>query len=154
MVYPQISGSVAVPNGTPNGTLFVSVNKTYGKKIVEPLTNIPVSLEDCARGYWTVQNLSASRGPECEWLMATTNGCIVGVWRIDREKGWMNPTNTPKKTWPSDTPTTYPSRRGCVLIDVDEMTKQRFVGAQVHLGRCPNPLRGYFIDTKEKGLMP
>ena len=148
MVYPKIvKDLVSVPKGTPNRTLFVSVNKSWGKKITDPQTNRTVELEDCARGYWTEQNLVASRGCECEWLMATVNSCIVGVWKIDRKKGWMKPSDTPKVSHPSDKPIPPPKRKGCILIPVDMTVVQNFIGKVVHLGRNPNPLRGYFTEA-------
>ena len=63
MVYPQVSDKIDVPGGTPNGTLFVSVDGTWKKK------GMPANLEDCARGYWTEANLAASHGEDCDWLM-------------------------------------------------------------------------------------
>ena len=139
MVYPQVSDNVVVPEGTPNGTLFVSVDGTWKKK------GIPANLEDCARGYWTVANLAASHGKDCDWLMARKGGKIVGVWKIDRKKDWMIPPATPKATWPDDKPKDHP-RLGCELISVNEEIKDRFIGKIVHLGRCPNSLRGYFVS--------
>lgn len=144
MVYPNVRDMVTVLNGTPNGTLFVSVDGTYGKKIVDPTTRQLVSLEDCARGYWTQANLAAAHGYDCDWIMARLRGKIVGVWKINRKKGWMDPSNTPKSTWPSDRPKDRP-RSGCELIPVDKEVWNRFVGKEVHLGRNQNSLRGYFI---------
>ncbi|MBR3221515.1 MAG: hypothetical protein IKF72_04715 [Kiritimatiellae bacterium] len=146
MVYPNVKDKVTVPNGTPDKTLFVCVDETYGKGLCDPpKSGRRVSLEDCARGYWTEANLSASHGYDCEWLMARAKSKIVGVWRIDRKQGWMVPSATPKATWPSDKPTPLPRRRGCVLIPVDEETRKRFLNKEVHLGRNPNTLRGYFV---------
>lgn len=51
MVYPNVKDTVEVPEGTPSGTLFVCVDKTFGKGIVDDTTKKPVSIEDCARGY-------------------------------------------------------------------------------------------------------
>ena len=145
MIYPKISDPVSVPNGTPDKTLFVSVDKTFGVGLKDPKTKQTVSLEDCARGYWKEQNLAAARGYDCDWLMARLHGRIVGVWKIDRTKGWMMPSVTPKSTWPSDKPVPPPSRRGCELIHVDDATQKKFLNKEVHLGRCQNSLRGYFL---------
>lgn len=145
MVYPNVSDPVSVPEGTPSGTLFVSVDKTYGKGICDPQTGKRVSLMDCARGYWTVANLKAVHADECDWLMARQRGKIVGVWKIDKKKSWMLPSATPKATWPSDKPTDYP-RKGCILLDTDDVVEKRFVGKEVRLGRCPNTLRSYFYS--------
>ena len=139
MVYPQVKDPISVPQGTPDKTLFVSVDGTWQEK------GCTASLEDCARGYWTEQNLSASHGYACEWLMARKHGRIVGVWKIDRKKGWMIPSATPKATWPSDKPISPPQRRGCELISVNEQVENRFLGKEVHLGRSKNTLRGYFV---------
>lgn len=143
MVYPNVSDEVSVPKGTPNGTLFVSVDGTWKKK------GCPATLVDCARGYWTDANLAAAHAEDCEWLMARQGGKIVGVWKINRNKGkngWMLPSATPKKTWPNDKPVDYP-RSGCELIPVEESIKKRFIGEPIHLGRCRNSLRGYFISN-------
>ena len=139
MVYPKVKDQISVPQGTPDKTLFVSVDATWQER------GCPASLEDCARGYWTEQNLSAAHGYDCEWLMARKHRRIVGVWKIDRKKGWMIPSATPKVTWPSDNPKPPPARRGCVLMPVDEEKKRLFLGKVVHLGRNQNTLRGYFV---------
>ena len=39
MVYPNIKDPVEVPEGTPSGTLFVCVDNTFGKGIVDSMTN-------------------------------------------------------------------------------------------------------------------
>ena len=135
--YPVTKDKVRVPEGTPDGTLFVSVDGTWKVK------GNPYSLEDCARGYWTEKNLKSSHGYDCDWLMARKRGRIVGVWKINRKKGWMVPSATPKKSWPDDKPTDQP-RNGCELIVVDEETAEKFIGQEVHLGRSHNSLRGYF----------
>ena len=145
MVYPTVKDPVSVPSGTPDKTLFVSVDNTFGIGLKDPKTKQTVSLEDCARGYWTEQNLAASHGYDCDWLMARLHGRIVGIWRINRTKGWMMPSATPKTTWPNDKPASQPSRRGCELIPVDEETWKQFVNKEVHLGRNQNSLRGYFV---------
>ena len=142
MFHPNVRGA-AVPPGTPSGTLFVSVSQTWQAN--NPVVPQNVSLEDCARGYWWIRNLQAAWYTQCEYLMAHRDGVIVGAWRIDLVKGWMQPMQTPKATWPTDChqhPT--PSRkRGCELIADEELN--RFVGQPVCMGTCPNPLRGYFI---------
>ena len=148
MVYPQVTNTVLVPDKTPNGTLFVSIAKCYE---IEPRENPghPASLEDCARGYWSIRNLHAARGEDCCWLMAHRDGRILGVWIIDRSKGqngWMNPSDTPKETWPNDRPGPESQRVGCELIPVDDQTWNRFYNKEVHLGRTPNPMRGYFTE--------
>ena len=137
MVYPKVKDEVIVPRGTPDRTLFVSVDGTWQKK------GNAATLEDCARGYWTVANLSAAHADECDWLMARKRGKIVGVWKISRQKGWMAPSESPKKSWKADKPTDHP-RLACELISVGEQMEKRYVGKAVHLGRCPNSLRGYF----------
>lgn len=138
-VYPNVSDEVSIPDGTPSGTLFVSVDGTFNK------SGCPGNLDDCARGYWTKANLAAAHAYDCEYIMARLHGKIVGVWKIDRKKGnqgWMDPALTPKVTFPSDKPKDYP-REGCELIDVEKTMWNKFVGQSVHLGRCPNSLRGY-----------
>lgn len=138
MVYPKVKSGVDVPMGTPNGTLFVSVDGTWENPKLPGVT-----LEDCARGYWTRANLAAAKADRCEWLMARKKGKIVGVWKINTKKGWMDPWVTPKKSWPSDMPKDRP-RGGCELIPVGEEMWKKFVGERVHLGRAHNTLRGCF----------
>lgn len=149
MVYPRITrDEVLIPSCVPSGTLFVSVIKTHDKK---KDGNPPkfVSLEDCARGYWTERNLLAAHAYECDYLVAQVHGEIVGAWRIDRTKGdcgWVDSQATPKKTWPSDRPVAQ-NRKGCELI-ADEALLKNLRGKRVHLGRSGNTLRGYFENRK------
>ena len=143
MVYPNVSDPISVPAGTPDKTLFVSVDATYGTR--DPQTGTLITLEDCAMGYWTEKNLTAAHGYDCDWLMARQHGKIVGVWQIDKSRGCMVSSAIPKKSWPSDNPMPPPQRRGCVLVPVDKRMEQRFIGQKVKLGRCHNSLRGYFI---------
>ena len=137
-VYPSVSDQVSVPRGLPNGTLFVSVDKTFQNP------KIPgVSLEDCARGYWTIANLKASHAYDCDYLMARQKGSIVGAWRIDRKTGWHDSSIIHKKTWSQDRPGA--DREACLLIS-DEANLGSFIGKRVKLGRCPCSLRGFFED--------
>ena len=142
MVYPAVKDPVSVPNGTPDKTLFVSVGKSFGKGLKEPKTGKTVSLEDCARGYWRERDLSDSHGYNCEWLMAMLRGKVIGVWKIDTNRGWLMSRANPSAT--RAVPTEPPSRRVCELISVEDAIWNRFVGREVHLGRHFNPLRGYF----------
>ena len=143
MVYPEVGTQVQVPEDTPNGTLFVCVAGTYGRKQRSNVTGECVSLEDCACGYWKIQHLSQAHAGDCEWLMAHCDGKIKGVWKIDRQKGWLPAADVRKQTWPEDQRTDYPSS-ACYLTPVSQEVWDRFVGKDVRLGRCWNPLRGYF----------
>lgn len=138
-VYPKVSDEVSVPKGMPNGTLFVEVTKSA--KVIDGITKRHPNLEDRARGYWTVPNLKAAHADLCDWLVARERGKIVGVWKINRKKGWMDPTQTPKKTWPTDNGGDR-SRQGCEVIATDGFN--HLIGQRVHLGRCPNSLRSWF----------
>lgn len=135
MLYPRVKNEVEIPAETPDGTLFVSVAESFGKVA-------GASLEDCARGYWTVRHMKAAHGFDCKYLVARRNGVIEGVWKIDLKKGWMKPEDTPKKTWPDDRPKGKDCV-GCGLIR-DEKLESKLVGKRVKLGACPNHLRGYF----------
>ena len=144
MVKPNVNSEVQVPAGTPSGTLFVCVRGTYGK-VVSKVTKRPVSLADCACGYWTNKCLNQADASRCEWLMAHSAGKILGVWKIDRSKGdrgWLPSEKVKKTTWPEDSRTDAPSS-ACFLIPDAEM-ERRFVNKTVRLGRAYNPLRGYF----------
>ena len=151
-VYPNVNTPVSVPEGTPNGTLFVDVGQTYGVGVCDSITGKRVSLEDCARGYWTPGNLSAARASDCEWLVARMDRKIEGVWKINREIGWRESAKTPKKTWPSDRPDLRnppEDRLACELLPDDTEVKEvylKIIGKEVHLGQAHNTLRGYFKD--------
>lgn len=141
MVYPRITKSqVGVPAGTPDRTLFVCVTDSYEEELKgNPFKH--ADLEDCARGYWRVGDIRSSHAKNCDWLFAHKHGRIVGVFRIDRPKGWVDWRLSPKKTWPTDS--CSDKREACEVIPDAAMSK-KFDGQIVHLGRCPNPLRGYF----------
>lgn len=97
-------------------TILVCVSKTWGVGKVSTVTKKRISLVDCSRGYWRI--VGSKKAPQCECLMAVSNGEIVGVWEIDKTKGnngWMKPAQTPKKTWPEDCGLGCP-RLGCELI--------------------------------------
>ena len=148
MFYPNVNGAT-VPPGIPSGTLFVSVGQTW--QTHNPTVPPNVSLEDCARGYWTVRCLTEAHADQCEYLMAQKKGVIVGAWKINRARGWMEPTLTPKVTWPEDC-RQHPipsNRRGCELKAncelIADVNLNQFVGQRVRVGRHFNPLRGYFI---------
>lgn len=138
-IYPKVPDAVGVPKGTPPCVLFVDV--TVSANVIDGITKRTPSMVDRARGYWTVANLKAAHADMCDWLIAREHGVIVGVWKINRKKGWVDPSLTPKKTWPTDTGDGIP-RQGCELIKADEF--QFLIGKRVHLGRCPNSLRAIF----------
>lgn len=97
-------------------TILVCVSKTWGIGKISTVTKKRISLEDCSRGYWRI--VGSKKAPQCECLMAVSEGEIVGVWEIDKTKGnngWMRPAQTPKKTWPEDRGLGCP-RLGCELI--------------------------------------
>jgi hypothetical protein len=146
MVYPKITKSqVEVPLETPYRTLFVCVSKTYGtQKDGNPLRL--VSLDDCARGYWTNKNMASAHAEECDWLFAHKNQRIVGVFKINHKKGWVEAHACSKPTWPSDIKNVaLGTRKGALELTLDEGMTKKFSGKVVHLGRCQNPLRGYFM---------
>lgn len=107
-------------------TLFVCVNNTWGRQYVSSVTHERVSLKDCARGYWYIAG--SYRARQAEYLMAVCHGSVEGVWRINQERGWMRPADTPKVTWPEDQPTC--GRVGCELMDVSPEEWNRFVGTR------------------------
>lgn len=136
--------NVEVPVGTPSGTLFACVTKTYGEKLKSKVTGKLIDLEDCARGYWTAQHLSAADAESCEWLMAHHHGKVCGIWKIDLKKGWVGQAQSPKRSWPEDQPEEPPHRFACELLPVSRETWDRFVGKAVRLGRAFGSVRGYF----------
>ena len=144
MLYQNVTGDTFVPEGTPDGTLFVCVDSSWN---IMPCVARPASLEDCARGYWTKANLDAAHAAECTWLMARWHGIIVGAWRIERPRGataWLPSYEESKETWPEDRPMPPPLRLACRLRRDDSV--ERFIGQKVRLGRSPNSLRGYFAN--------
>ena len=146
--YPVTKDKVRVPEETPCGTLFVEVGKYYGKGFKDPLTNQVVSLEDCARGYWTPANLNQAHAYDCKWLAARMDGKIVSIWKIDTKFGWKDSSLEAKPTWPSDQPFKQGEKREiCRALPDDAETvelRAKLIDKPVHLGRCFNTLRGYF----------
>ena len=63
-------------------TIFVSVTKALKGEVDDVLSTTP--LKDVARGYWEV----GRKASQCELLAAVENGVVIGVWEIDRSKGW------------------------------------------------------------------
>jgi hypothetical protein len=148
VVYPKVNTTVEVPKGTPNGTLFVDVGKTYGVGICDPATGKRVSLEDCARGYWTSSNLSQAHASKCSWLVARIKGRIKGVWKIDQKFGWKDSSIEAKPTFSSDQPFKRGEKRDiCRVLPDDSETielRAKLIDKPVYLGRAFNSLRGYF----------
>ena len=64
-------------------TIFVNISKSLRGEIYDVLPTMP--LVDVARGYWNV----SSKASQCEVLAAVDKGVVVGVWEINRSKGWM-----------------------------------------------------------------
>lgn len=115
-------------------TMMVSVGKTWGAAIVSEVTHKRVSLEDCVRGYWRLSN--SKKCEKAVWIMGFVRGEIVGVWEIDREKGWMPCEKSPKKTWPEDlakslTAREIELRRVCELKPVDRKIWDKYVGMKI-----------------------
>lgn len=94
-------------------TILVCVSRTWGVQKKSDILKKRVTLEDCARGYWRI--VRSKKALQCECLMAVSKGEIVGVWEIDRAKGWMTPAQTPKRSWPEDKGYKYP-RLGCEFV--------------------------------------
>lgn len=111
-------------------TVFVSVKNTWGKEIKSEITGERVSLADCAMGYWRVAN--SPKIEQCEWLMAIGDGgAVIGVWEINRQKGWLRPDQLPKRTWPEDDGGTHrESRRGCELLEAPNDVRAKFLGVR------------------------
>jgi len=109
-------------------TLFVSVKKTWEQQLMSNVTGKRVSLKDCAMGYWMVAN--SPKIEQCELLMALgKGGVIIGVWRINRQRGWLRPAELPKETWPEDDGgVRKESRRGCELFEVSDEIRNKFLG--------------------------
>ena len=122
LLYPAMKKDAGqhLPEGIPNGTLFVDVNKTWGVKKCDEWTGQRISLEDCARGYWYDVHLNKKRLAECRWLMAIAHDTIEGVWKIDMQTGWKPPELIPKPTWPSDVGPWKVPRSGCLFMPDDD----------------------------------
>lgn len=120
-LYPRIGGNdhLELPESIPGGTLVVCVDKTWTAKYFDPVTKVRVSLEDCARGYWCVDQLRRAKVAACKYLMALSRKKIVGIWKIDVQAGWKNPEELPKQTWPSDKGPWKSQREGCLFLDDD-----------------------------------
>ena len=122
LLYPALGEDAGqrLPDGIPNGTLFVCVDRTWGAKKCDERTGQRISLEDCARGYWYDVHLNKVRLAECRWLMAIAHHQIEGVWKIDLQTGWQPPELIPKPTWPSDVGPWKVPRSGCLFMQDDD----------------------------------
>lgn len=125
LLYPEVKGEVAqvLPEGIPNGTLLVCVDRTWGIEKKDDTTRNRISLEDCSRGYWCDVHLRKVRLAECHWLMAIADNKIEGVWKIDEKTGWKKPEEIPKPTWPSDKGPWEVPRSGCLFLPDDDETR-------------------------------
>lgn len=121
VLYPAVKGDTQqqLPEGIPNGTLFVCVDKTWSVAKTDPTTNQRISLEDCARGYWCDTHLRKVRLGECRWLMAISKKKIAQVWKIDFNTGWRSPEEIAKPSWPSDRGPWLVPRSGCRFLPED-----------------------------------
>lgn len=144
-IYPKVKDNVTVPDCVPNGTLFVCVTNSYGKGLKNQRTGKLVSLEDCARGFWMEANLQASQYMNCQWLAAYSKGKILGIWKIDQWSTMTEETVAALNRGDAITP----RKLCCTLKSIDaevQNVQSLVVGKNVKLGRCPNPLRGFFVD--------
>ena len=140
--YPKVNTEVVVPDATPNGSLFVDVGATSGK-LINPQTGQIAQDVDCARGYWKSANLNGANYGACDYLIARKSGKIVGVWQINKTKGWKNVgTNSQIPSVPSCHDT---SRMFCELLPVSKDLWGSLIGESVHLGRSKNTIRGVFL---------
>lgn len=127
LLYPAMNEDAGqhLPEGIPNGTLFVCVDRTWGAQKCDERTGQRISLEDCARGYWYDVHLNKVRLAECRWLMAIAYHQIEGVWKIDLQTGWQPPELIPKPTWPSDVGPWKVPRSGCLFMPDDEEVRAK-----------------------------
>lgn len=151
LLYPALSEDAGqhLPAGIPNGTLFVCVDRTWGRELCDEITGQRISLEDCARGYWCDAHLNKVRLAECQWLMAIAHDQIAGVWKIDVQTGWQPPELIPKPTWPSDVGPWKVPRSGCLFMpDDDEVRDVRaaLMGMALNVYfRQSQTVRGVFL---------
>ena len=144
-VYPKVKDQVTIPEETPNGTLFVSIRKFYGK--ISPITRERLTLEECVRGFWRKRNLDDSHYENCKYVAAQVNGEILGIWNVDK---WYPMTNQAIRSLNRQEPVLN-NRMYCTLKNDDneiQKIRQQIVGERVRLGRHPSktPLRSYFVD--------
>ena len=140
--YPKVNTEVVVPDATPNGSLFVDVGATSGK-LINPQTGQIAQDVDCARGYWTERNLNGVNAAACDYLIARKDRKTVGVWLIDKNKGWKN--ISPGAKIPSRPQYNDPERLFCEVLPVPDELGNALVGEEVHLGQSQNSLRGIFF---------
>lgn len=124
-------------------TIFVSVSRTWGQELVSEQTRKRVTLEDCARGYWTLNPWG--KAAKVKWLMAVSRNEIVGVWAIDKRKGtngWMESPLSPKVSWPEDI-VEGRTRYACELKSLPKEISGEYCGRTMNdLGL--KPMRGPF----------
>ena len=151
LLYPAMreDSGQHLPEGIPNGTLFVCVDRTWGIKMCDERTGQRISLEDCARGYWCDVHLNKVRLAECQWLMAIAHHQIEGVWKIDLQTGWQPPESIPRPTWSSNRGPWKVPRSGCLFMpDDDEVRAVRaaLIGKSLELYfRQTQTVRGVFL---------
>jgi len=151
LLYPAMAEDAGqhLPEGIPNGTLFVCVDRTWGAEKCDERTRQRISLEDCARGYWCDTHINKVRLAECQWLMAVAHDQIEGVWKIDMQTGWKSPELIEKPTWPSDVGPWKVPRSGCLFMpDDDEVRAVRaaLMGKSLKLYfRQSQTVRGVFL---------
>jgi hypothetical protein len=151
LLYPAMNEDVGqhLPEGIPNGTLFVCVDRTWGAQKCDERTGQRISLEDCARGYWCDVHLNKVRLAECQWLMAVAQDQIAGVWKIDLKKGWQPPELILKQTWPSDVGPWKVLRSGCLFMPDDDdvrATRAALMGKSLKIYfRQSQTVRGVFL---------
>jgi hypothetical protein len=137
---------VSVPSEIPNGTLFISVNASWGENIICRSTGKRVSLENCTRAFWRGQNLVTANYKNCEWAAALLRGVIVGFWRIDKNS-WKRCNSITDLAECERDGVPDPERLYCGFLQDDEDVKslrQKLVGKRVGIGRSFSPVNACF----------
>ena len=137
---------VSVPSEIPDGTLFISVNGSFGKNIICRATGRRVSLENCARAFWREKNLITANYRNCEWAAALLYGVIVGFWRIDKNS-WKRCNSIADLEACERDGNPNPERLYCEFLQDDEDVRTlrlKLVGKRVRIGRSFSPVNACF----------
>jgi hypothetical protein len=137
---------VSVPSEIPNGTLFISVNESWGRNIICRATGRRVSLENCARAFWRERNLDTANYRRCEWAAALLHGEIVGFWRID-QNSWRSCDSIADLEACEREGNPNSERLYCGFLQDDEDVRAlrlNLVGKRVRIGRSFSPVNACF----------
>ena len=143
-IFPRTNYNI--PNTIPDRTLIINVTRSFGNGLQRADSNVHLTLEECVRGFWTIQNLRQARYEECNWVAAYCQGTICGIWKVDE---WLPMTNEFIDELHRNNQVDA-RRWGCTFRDDDDETvaiRREIIGTEVYIRWWPQTtMRGYFRD--------